>query len=133
MEEADQLCGAISIIDHGKFVASGSPAELKSRVTADIVEVDTSQTLSIDTLRALPGVTDVRTQGSTWILRTTSSEQLLPNLFPVLRTELIRRINVERPSLESVFIELTGHRLDQAGAEVRDYRKFYATMRRARQ
>jgi hypothetical protein len=78
-------------------------------------------------------VTDVRTQGSTWILRTTSSEALLPRLFASLQTDSIRRINVERPSLETVFLDLTGRRLDQVGTEVRDYRKFYATMRRARQ
>ncbi|MGD0256632.1 MAG: ATP-binding cassette domain-containing protein [Thermoplasmata archaeon] len=133
MEEADQLCGSISIIDHGRFVASGTPTELKSRVTADLVELETSQALTPETLRALPGVTDVRTQGSTWILRTTSSEALLPRLFASLQTDSIRRINVERPSLETVFLDLTGRRLDQVGTEVRDYRKFYATMRRARQ
>ncbi len=48
MEEADQLCGSISIIDHGRFVASGTPAELKSRVTADLVELETSQLLTAE-------------------------------------------------------------------------------------
>jgi ABC-2 type transport system ATP-binding protein len=133
MEEADQLCHSISIIDHGKIVASGSPTELKSRVTADIVELETSQAVTAEMLQTLPGVSGVNLQGSTWILTTPSSERLLPVLFAHLRTDAIRRVNVERPSLESVFLELTGRRLDQAGAEVRDYRKFYATMRRARQ
>jgi ABC-2 type transport system ATP-binding protein len=133
MEEADQLCHSISIMDHGRFVASGTPTELKSRVTADTVELDTSEALTVEGLRALPGVTGVTSQGSTWILQTESSERFLPQLLASVRVDAIRRINVQRPSLESVFIELTGHRLDQAGAEVRDYRKFYATMRRARQ
>jgi ABC-2 type transport system ATP-binding protein len=133
MEEADELCRSISIIDHGRFVASGTPSELKARVTSDLVELDTSQPLEVEMLRALPGVTDVRTQGTTWILRTTSSEALLPRLFAAVKTDEVRRVHVERPSLESVFIDLTGRRLDQGGSEVRDYRKFYATMRRARQ
>jgi ABC-2 type transport system ATP-binding protein len=133
MEEADELCGAISIIDHGRFVASGSPDELKGRVTSELVELDTTEALTPERLAALPGVTDVRTQGAVWLIRTPSSVDLLPRLLATLKTDQIRRINVERPSLETVFLELTGRRLDAAGGEVRDYRKFYATMRRARQ
>lgn len=133
IEEADALCDQIAIIDHGKFVATGEPSTLKSRVRGDFVELETSENVTEAALRAIPGVTDVRTQGKTWILRTTSAEEVLPNLLAHVKTEDIRRINVQRPSLETVFLDLTGRKLEEDTSEVHDYRKFYATVRRARQ
>ena len=133
IEEADALCEQISIIDHGKFVASGSPTDLKSRVKADFVELETREAVDETKLRAIPGVTEVRTQGKTWILRVSAAEEVLPHIFSALKTDEIRRINVEKPSLETVFLDITGKRIDQPGSDVPDYRKFYAQMRRARQ
>jgi len=133
IEEADALCEQISIIDHGKFVASGSPTELKARVRSDFVELETREAVDEAQLRTIPGVSDVRTQGKTWILRVSAAEEVLPHLFSTLKTDEIRRINVEKPSLETVFLDITGERIDQPGSDVPDYRKFYAQMRRARQ
>ncbi len=133
IEEADALCDQIAIIDQGKFVATGSPSALKSRVKADFIELETSENVTEPTLRAIPGVIDVRIQGKTWILRTTSAEEVLPNLLAHVETHDIRRINVERPSLETVFLDLTGRKIEEEAGEVHDYRKFYATVRRARQ
>ena len=133
IEEADALCEQISIIDHGKFVASGSPTDLKARVKADFVELETREAVDETKLRAIPGVTEVRTQGKTWILRVSAAEEVLPHIFSALKTDEIRRINVEKPSLETVFLDITGKRIDQPGSDVPDYRKFYAQMRRARQ
>src|SRR6266566_4345221 len=132
IEEADALCEQISIIDHGKFVASGSPTDLKARVKSDFVELETREPVDEAKLRTIPGVTDVRTQGKTWILRVSAAEEVLPRLFATLKTDEIRRINVEKPSLETVFLDITGKRIDQPGSDVPDYRKFYAQMRRAR-
>ena len=133
IEEADALCEQISIIDHGKFVASGSPTELKARVKSDFVELETREAIDEAKLRTIPGVSEVRTQGNTWILRVSAAEEVLPHLFSALKTDEIRRINVEKPSLETVFLDITGKRIDQPGSDVPDYRKFYAQMRRARQ
>ena len=133
IEEADALCDHVAIIDLGKFVAVGTPSELKSRVKEDFIEFETSEYLTEARLRAIPGVSNVRSQGNAWILRASSAEEVLPRLFQALKTDLIRRINVEKPSLESVFIDITGRRIDQGGADVQDYRKFYMQVRRARQ
>jgi len=132
IEEADALCDHVAIIDRGKFVATGTPAELKARVKADYIELETSETVDPRKLETLPGVSTVRSQGNTWILRVSSAEEVLPRLFHALRTGGIRRINVEKPSLESVFIDITGKKIDQEGGEVQDYRKFYVNLRRAR-
>jgi ABC-2 type transport system ATP-binding protein len=132
IEEADALCRQVAILDQGRIVALGTPDDLKSRVRADYVELETAEPLDEPKLRSIAGVQEVRAQGATWILKVARSEEVLPRLFETLRTDRIRRINVEKPSLESVFIELTGKRIDQASAEVHDYRKFYANVRRAR-
>ncbi len=132
IEEADRLCDRVSIINQGKFVASGTPTELKSRVKEDFIELDTSESVTAEKLSSIPGVSQVSSEGRTWRLRVASAEEVLPNLFHALKTDGIRRINVEKPSLESVFIDITGTRIDQAGSDVQDFRKFYLNVRRAR-
>ncbi|MCI4323121.1 MAG: ATP-binding cassette domain-containing protein [Thermoplasmata archaeon] len=133
IEEADALCDQIAIIDRGKFVATGTPAELKARVQSDFIEIETTELVDETRWRAIAGVTDVRTEGRSWILRTPSAQTTLPNVFAALRTDQIQRINIEAPSLETVFLDVTGKHLDAAGPEVHDFRKFYSTVRRARQ
>jgi len=133
IEEADRLCDTVSIIDHGKFVASGTPDELKSKVSADIIEVETVESVDARKLREIPGVSEVRSQGRAWILKVASAEEVLPRVLESLRAAGIRKINVEKPSLETVFLDLTGRRLGASDGETMDYRKFYAQMRRARQ
>ncbi|MCI4327094.1 MAG: ATP-binding cassette domain-containing protein [Thermoplasmata archaeon] len=133
IEEADRLCDTVAIIDHGKFVACGTPDELKSKVRADLIEVETGESVDAAKLQAIPGVVEARSQGKTWILRVGSAEEALPKVLAALRSDGIRRINVEKPSLETVFLETTGHRLGASTEGNVDYRKFYAQMRRARQ
>jgi ABC-2 type transport system ATP-binding protein len=132
IEEADALCDRVAIIDHGKFVASGTPDELKAKVKADLIDLETTEPLDEAQLRAMPGVSDVRSQGKGWLLRVASAEEVLPRLLASLRNDGIRRVNVEKPSLETVFLDVTGRRLSE-GEEKMDFRKFYAQMRRARQ
>ena len=132
IEEADALCHQVAILNRGPIVALGTPNDLKSRVHADFLEIDTREPLDEARLKALAGVQQVRTQGTTWILKVSAAEEVLPRLFAAVDPGQIRRINVEKPSLESVFIDLTGQRIDEAGGEVHDFRKFYANVRRAR-
>ena len=133
IEEADALCDNIAIIDEGKFIATGTPSELKGRVQADYIELETSDGVTEELLKGIPGVSNVRSQGKAWILKVGSSEETLPYLFQKVGTDRIRRLNVEKPSLESVFIEMTGKKIDQASSDVHDYRKFYLNVRRSRQ
>jgi ABC-2 type transport system ATP-binding protein len=133
IEEADALCDHVAIIDRGKFVAKGTPNELKSRIQNDFIEVETGEEVTAAQLATLPGVVEVKTQGKAWILKVGSAEETLPHLFAALPEKSIRRVNIEKPSLESVFIDITGKRIDQAGGDVQDFRKFYMNMRRARQ
>ncbi|MGP8077624.1 MAG: ATP-binding cassette domain-containing protein [Thermoplasmata archaeon] len=131
IEEADALCDRIAIIDAGKIIADGSPTELKARVKADIVELTLSDGTDPKLVTSLPGIQETRSQGNGWILRVDSSEEFLPRLLTAVPADRIRRISVEKPSLETVFLQLTGRRMGQE-EPAKDIRKFYQQMRRLR-
>jgi ABC-2 type transport system ATP-binding protein len=131
IEEAEVLCDQVAIIDQGRIIAQGSPAELKARVKGDIVRLETVEALDPVRLRALPGVDEATTEGNEWTFRVRTSEGFLPALLGSIRSDAVRRITIEGPSLETVFLELTGRRIGQ-DEPMRDVRRFYAQMQRAR-
>jgi ABC-2 type transport system ATP-binding protein len=114
MEEADQLCGRVAIIDHGKILVSGTPEELKSSVGAQKVFQLQLQNASADGLRerlgALPGVTSVEAAETGLIAFTDGRGGLLPEIVAIAGDNL-RDISVSETTLESVFIKLTGRDL----------------------
>jgi ABC-2 type transport system ATP-binding protein len=132
IEEADMLCDRIAIIDHGRIIAVGTPNELKARVHADIIKLETNEALDPSKIGALPGVEQIVPVGNGWQIRVVSAEDFLPHLFAAVRTDSIRRISMEKPSLETVFLQLTGRAMDQDEGK-QDFRKFYVQMRRLRQ
>jgi len=131
IEEADALCERVGIIDQGRVIAEGTPDELKARVRADLILLETRNGLDPKRIAALAGVEEVRPQGNEWTIRVSSAEAVLPKLLQAVPPEEVRRISVEKPSLETVFLDLTGRRLGQ-DEPMRDVRKFYMQMRRAR-
>lgn len=117
MEEADQQCGRVAIMDHGRILALGTPAELKQRVAADTVvtlHADGDSGRVVDVLtREVPGVVGSRTRDGAVELHVQGAERLVPRI--VLAAEQagidIRDLSVAEPSLETVFIDLTGKEL----------------------
>jgi ABC-2 type transport system ATP-binding protein len=114
MEEADQLCDRVAIIDHGHLLALGSPAELKRSVGADTV-VTISAAGDLDALaRALtadlPDVQRVDRVDSTVRVSVRDSEGVLPAIFTSAERGGfdVTDVSVAEPSLETVFINLTG-------------------------
>ena len=131
IEEADALCDHLAIINRGKIAAVGTPSELKSRVKGELIEIETASPADASVFGALPGVRDIKSDGNRITVRVDSSEETLPLILSKMNTLSIRKINVEKPSLETVFLDITGTRIDEE-AQV-DIRKFYANIRRARQ
>ena len=113
MEEAERLCDRVAIIDHGRLLALGSPAELKRTIGADTV-VTISANGDLDALAAalradLAGAQRVdRIDGSVRVAM--RGEAVLPTVFNVVerRGFDITDLSVAEPSLETVFINLTG-------------------------
>lgn len=133
IEEADALCDTVGILDKGRLIAVGTPAELKARVGGDRIDLETSPRFPEAELRAVEGVEEVRASGRGVALKVRSAATTLPRLLERVPPGSIRRINVEAPSLESAYFELTGSRLDAAEPAMLDVRRFYMQVRRARQ
>lgn len=113
LEEAAQLCDRVAILDRGRIVAAAPPDELISRAQRPArVVVRTAPSLPQIVMESLAESARAEFDGSGWVLDTRSPNRLL--------SEIVRRadeagaeiIDVEfhRPSLEDVFIELTGRR-----------------------
>jgi ABC-2 type transport system ATP-binding protein len=117
MEEADRLCNRVAIMDHGKILALDTPAELKRSVGADtIVTVKSSgnpEELAQVLGSQLEGVTRTRTIDGGVELHTRGSERLVPRVVAAAESAgySVADISVAEPSLETVFIGLTGKEL----------------------
>jgi ABC-2 type transport system ATP-binding protein len=117
MEEADQLCERVAIMDHGRILALDTPAALKQTVGADtIVTVRTRgdvKRLGEVLTRELTGVTRTRVADDRLELHVEGSDGLVPRI--VLAAEhngfQLIDVSVAEPSLETVFINLTGREL----------------------
>jgi ABC-2 type transport system ATP-binding protein len=117
MDEAERLCDRIAIIDHGKVIAEGTPAELIARLGGDhLIEFALNDGEVIDTerLRTLPGVITSRRQGDAYCLTVTAPHVTLPALLQWLQNEHqpLSRLTTRQASLEDVFVSLTGRGLD---------------------
>lgn len=114
MEEADQLCQRVAIIDHGRILVSGTPEELKSSVGAQKVFQAQLQTANVDGLRerlgAVPGVAEVERSEAGLVVFTDGRAGLLPEIVGITGDNL-KDISVSETTLESVFIKLTGRDL----------------------
>ena len=117
MEEADQLCERVAIMDHGRILAVDTPAALKQSIGADTV-VTVKTTGDPDKLgellsRDVEGVTRTRQADGALELHVQGSDRLAPRI--VLAAERggfeLSDLSIAEPSLETVFIQLTGKEL----------------------
>ena len=114
IEEAERLCDRVAIVDHGKVIAQGSPRELKqSSADKTRIEVRLAREESHDTLGTLDGVTDCRSLNGAYVLHCQRPPQAIVSLVKHLEAQGNELVSLEiaTPSLEDVFIELTGRRL----------------------
>ncbi len=116
MEEADQLCDRIAIIDHGKLLALDSPAKLKERAPGDTI-VDVTLDGEADPLMAAaqsaPGVTRAEARGPMLRVFTARVGEAVPAILALAESggRRVNDIHLSRPSLETLFISLTGRKL----------------------
>ena len=110
LEEAQELCSRIAIIDHGRLVALDTPEELKKRFGGSVVEMETVRPFELlEELRAMPGVAEVQQEGRSLKVTTQSGEKVVPQIINlVAQCCEIRDIVVREPNLDEVFLHLTG-------------------------
>jgi ABC-2 type transport system ATP-binding protein len=113
MEEADKLCQRVAIMDHGRILALDTPEGLKRTVGGDtIVRVqagDQPERLG-EHLRDLEGVTGTAVLGGTVQLTVRGSAGILPRVIQASESGgfQVRDVSIDEPTLETVFINLTG-------------------------
>jgi ABC-2 type transport system ATP-binding protein len=114
MEEAERLCDRIAIMDHGRKIAEGSPRDLISLLKVESCLEFTANGLFISSeLQSLPFVTKVMMKGERVELFSKNPHQTLVTLIELSksRSAEIKDLHVRRPTLEDLFIELTGRSL----------------------
>ena len=116
MDEAERLCDRIAIIDHGRLIASGSPAELIERLGGrHKVEFDaTGKGASApEAWHSLPGVEAVHQEDGKVVLSVREPHETIPALLEALEKQdrELSHLTTRQATLEDVFVNLTGRHL----------------------
>jgi ABC-2 type transport system ATP-binding protein len=114
IEEAERLCDRVAIVDHGKVVALGTPRELKTRSGGTTrIEVRLAKPETDGALKNLEGVADARELDGAYVIHSHRPPKTIVDLVKHLEVEGNELVSLEiaSPSLEDVFIEMTGRRL----------------------
>ena len=117
LEEADQLCDRLAIIDNGQIVAEGTPEQLKAEMGHDVVSVSVEGANVAATeaaLSGLPGLERVVLERDGLALYVEDGAGSIAEIVRRLERDQIRAgaISVARPSLDDVFLKATGRRLE---------------------
>lgn len=137
LEEADSICDRIAIIDHGQIKVIGAPSELKQKLGGDLLEITVSDGVNvnlIDFFRSIPGVKDVKKRDSTYRVKLPSAEAALPDIFEGIAKQglKVKNIAFTKPTLDQVYIEVTGRSLRDAEEGAEDaIKNRFITMRRS--
>jgi ABC-2 type transport system ATP-binding protein len=117
MEEADRLCGRVAIIDRGHLLALDTPARLKAQAPGGtLVELylDGDASAAVAAACAIPGVTTAEAEGQTLRAFAPRGGEVIPALIRCAEQagRAVHDIHLSPPSLETLFISLTGRKLD---------------------
>ncbi len=117
MEEADALCQQLAIIDHGRIIAAGTPAELKASIPGGyLIRLRFGQQAAVlrERLAALAGVTEARASGDSGIdLYASRGGPLIPEIVNTAASFGVELsdVHIAEPSLENLFLHHTGRSL----------------------
>jgi ABC-2 type transport system ATP-binding protein len=127
LDEADALCDRLAIIDAGKIATVGTPDALKHQIAGDIISLgletqgDTARREQVDALlSAQPYVREMHTTDGVVQLYVERGEEALPQVMRLLDQSdaTLRTITLSRPTLDDVFLRLTGRSLRESDAMV---------------
>ncbi len=114
LEEADQLCNRMAIIDQGKVVKQGTAGELKAELNGDVVHMEITETITesraTTILQDISGLDEIIVEASTLYVRTNRGAEQLPTLINAIKSANIevQSATISRPSLDDVYLRHTG-------------------------
>jgi ABC-2 type transport system ATP-binding protein len=114
MAEADELCDRVAIIDHGRILVCDTPRQLKQMTAAATeIQLDVPQVPRhlLAALRALAGVHSAETDAGGIRILASGRDGLLQQIVEAAHGHALRNVSVKQPTLETVFIKLTGRAL----------------------
>ena len=120
MEEADQICDRIGIIDHGKMVKVGTPNDIKSVVGGDVIELTLDiGSEEISTAISQFSISKVDRTGSNYRIKVNDAEEAIPLIIDFLRSKgfRVKRVSLTKPSLAEAYLELTGKEFRESDQE----------------
>ncbi len=118
LEEADQLCDRLAIIDGGEIVAQGTPEQLKAEMGHDVISVALESLADLSATEAalagLPGLERIVAEPNALVLYVEDGASSIAEVVRRLDRENLRvgAISVSRPTLDDVFLKATGRRLE---------------------
>jgi ABC-2 type transport system ATP-binding protein len=119
LEEADALADRVGIIDHGKIIAEGTPAELKRSIGADVIAVRVADVARAEpVIAAVPGIDAVESRGDEILAATSDGPgHVSPLIVALADADIpVRSLTLREPSLDDVFLTLTGQHLEGEAA-----------------
>jgi ABC-2 type transport system ATP-binding protein len=146
MEEADDLCHRVAIIDHGDIKTLGPPEELKDEIGGDCIKIGFSEERLIgenarvetasQVLQGQPHIQRIETLADSVAVYVDRGEEIMPQIIELLRQKgiTVKTITLSRPSLQDVFLKHTGSTIrDREASSTEQFRQFLKRMRGRRQ
>src|SRR5262249_11091372 len=119
MDEAERLCDRVAIMDHGRVIALGTPAELIASLGAEhVVEFSIEGALDFGGVERLPSVRQARREAMGFALIVGEPHVAVPALLAELARQgvALQRLTTHHATLEDVFVSMTGRAPPDAGA-----------------
>ena len=116
MEEVEQICTRIAIMDKGKIIATGSNDELKGMINSGeklTVEIFKTDSKILEEVRKLPHIISAQYDGNLLVAKSSRGKNNLIALLDYLKSKdaVVGKIYSEPPTLNDVFLEITGKEL----------------------